>query len=103
MSRFDLSNNPSSRSRAASPFLLDVQSDHLCNLMSRVVGNYTVRKVAQDLSPINEIEGGQFVLETPLLACSGQLVPAPRLARSKLNKTGSLPRSTVCSALTDPT
>jgi toxin CcdB len=74
MARFDLYNNPSTRSRDKSPFLLDVQSDHLGNLISRVVipltrvaGNYTAGKIAQDLSPIFEIEGEQFVLETPLL------------------------------------
>ncbi|WP_321918023.1 CcdB family protein, partial [Paraburkholderia sp. J11-2] len=67
-------NNPSTRSGTRSPFLLDVQSNHLGNLISRVVipltrvaGNYTASKVAQDLSPIIEIEGEPFVLETPLL------------------------------------
>jgi len=74
MARFDLYNNPSTRSGAKSPFLVDVQSDHLGNLISRIVipltrvaGNYTASKVAQDLSPIIEIEGEPFVLETPLL------------------------------------
>ncbi|MEM5312609.1 CcdB family protein [Paraburkholderia sp. JHI869] len=74
MARFDLYNNPSTKSRAKSPFLLDVQSDHLGDLLSRVVvpltrvaGNYTASKVAQDLSPIFEIAGEPFVLETPLL------------------------------------
>jgi toxin CcdB len=85
MARFDLYNNPSPRSKAISPFLLDVQSDHLGNLISRVVipltrvtGNYTASKVAQDLSPIIEIEGEQFVLETPLLGAlrTGDLGPA---------------------------
>ena len=62
MVRFDLYNNPSSRSKAKSPYLLEVQSDPLGNLMSRVViplthvvGNYTPDKVAQDLAPIVEI------------------------------------------------
>ncbi|WP_322059961.1 CcdB family protein [Paraburkholderia sp. J63] len=74
MARFDLYNNPSTRSRAKSPFLLDAQSDYLGNLISRVIipltriaGNYTTSKVAQDLSPIIEIEGEAFVLEMPLL------------------------------------
>ncbi|WP_408523543.1 CcdB family protein [Paraburkholderia fungorum] len=56
MARFDLYNNPSSRHRAKLPYLLDVRSDHLGDLMSRVVipltclaGNYTSGKVAQDL------------------------------------------------------
>ncbi|MGF6267029.1 toxin CcdB [Paraburkholderia youngii] len=85
MARFDLYKNPSSRSKGISPFLLDVQSDHLGNLISRVVipltrvtGNYTASKVAQDLSPIFEVEGEQFVLETPLLGAfrAGDLGPA---------------------------
>jgi toxin CcdB len=74
MARFDLYNNPSSKSGAKSPYLLDVQSDHLGNLMSRVVipltrmaGNYTVGEVAQDLAPIIEIGGEKFILETPFL------------------------------------
>ncbi|RKU01811.1 hypothetical protein C7H84_19030 [Burkholderia sp. Nafp2/4-1b] len=74
MARFDLYKNPSTRSRITSPFLLDVQSDHLGDLISRVVipltrvvGNYTPSKVAQDLSPIIYIAGEPFVLETPLL------------------------------------
>jgi toxin CcdB len=74
MARFDLYNNPSSRSRANSPYLLDVQSDHLGSLISRIVipltrvaGNYTSSKVAQDLAPIIEIGGEKFILETPFL------------------------------------
>lgn len=72
MARFDLHNNPSPRSRAKTPYVLDVQSDHLGNLISRVVipltrvaGNYTAAKVAQDLAPIIEIGGEKLILETP--------------------------------------
>lgn len=75
MARFDLYSNPSARSKANSPYLLDVQSDHLGDLISRVVipltrvvGTYTPSKVAQDLSPLIEIDGEQFVMETPFLA-----------------------------------
>ncbi len=85
MARFDLYDNPSARSKAQSPFLVDVQSDHLGNLISRVVipltrvaGNYTAGKIAQDLSPIIDIDGERFVLETPLLGAfkTGDLGPA---------------------------
>ncbi|WP_233859362.1 CcdB family protein [Paraburkholderia sp. HD33-4] len=98
MSRFDLYNNPSARSRAASPFLLDVQSDHLGNLISRVVvpltrvaGNYTGSKVAQDLSPIIDIEGEQFVLETPLLGAirTSELGSAIGTLRDEQNRIGA--------------
>jgi toxin CcdB len=74
MARFDLYNNPSAKSKGKSPYLLDVQSDHLGSLMSRVVipltlvsGNYTPSKVAQDLAPLIEIGGEKFLLETPFL------------------------------------
>lgn len=98
MARFDLYNNPSTRSKAASPFLLDVQSDHLSNLISRVVipltrvaGNYTGSKVAQDLSPIIDIEGEQFVLETPLLGAfrTSELGPAIGTLRDEQDRIGA--------------
>jgi hypothetical protein len=54
------------------PCLSDVQSDQPGNLESRVgipatrvAGNYTAGKVAQDLSPIIVIDGEPFTLETP--------------------------------------
>lgn len=74
MARFHLYNKPSPRSRAKSPYLLDVQSDHLGSLISRVVipvtrvaGNYAPGRAAQDLAPILEIGGEMFILETPFL------------------------------------
>jgi toxin CcdB len=85
MARFDLYNNPSSGPRANSPYLLDVQSDYLGSLLSRVVipltrvaGNYTSDKVAQDLAPIIEIGGEKFILETPFLGAirASELGPA---------------------------
>ncbi|WP_321867866.1 CcdB family protein [Paraburkholderia tropica] len=97
MARFDLYSNPSARSRAASPFLLDVQSDHLGNLVSRVVipltrvaGNYTGSKVAQDLSPIIDIEGEPFVLETPLLGAfrTSELGPAIGTLKDEQDRIG---------------
>ncbi|CAM2163100.1 toxin CcdB [Paraburkholderia sacchari] len=84
MARFDLYNNPA-QSRIRTPYLLDVQSDHLGNLESRVVipvtriaGTYTASKVAQDLSPIIVIDGEQFMLETPFLAA----LPTSRLGHA---------------------
>lgn len=74
MARFDLYENPSPKSRSKSPYLLDVQSNHLGDLTSRVVipltkvtGNYTLDAIAQDLSPVFDIQGEKFLLETPLL------------------------------------
>ncbi|GAB7536992.1 CcdB family protein [Burkholderia sp. 22PA0099] len=92
MARFDLYNNPSSRSKAKSPYLLDVQSDHLGDLMSRVViplthlaGSYTPAKVAQDLAPIIEIDGEKFILETPFLGAirTSELGPSTGTLKSE--------------------
>ncbi|CAE6856188.1 hypothetical protein R69746_07590 [Paraburkholderia aspalathi] len=92
MAHFDLYNNPSSKSRAKSPYLLDVQSDHLGNLMSRVVipltrvtGNYTSGKVAQDLAPIIEIGSEKFILETPFLGAirTSELGPSTGTLKSE--------------------
>ncbi|TCK33569.1 toxin CcdB [Paraburkholderia sp. BL8N3] len=95
MARFDLYSNPSARSKANSPYLVDVQSDHLGDLVSRVVipltrvaGNYTPSKVAQDLSPLFDIEDEQFVLETPLLGAikTSDLGPAVGTLRSEQDR-----------------
>ncbi|WP_414445253.1 CcdB family protein [Burkholderia sp. 22PA0106] len=92
MARFDLYNNPSSRSKAKSPYLLDVQSDHPGDLMSWVViplahlaGSYTPAKVAQDLAPILEIDGEKFILETPFLGAirTSELGPSTGTLKSE--------------------
>ncbi|TXC89094.1 hypothetical protein FRZ40_03435 [Paraburkholderia azotifigens] len=64
VARFDLYNNPSPRSKATSPFLLDVRSDHLDLLISRVVipltrvaGNYTASKVGAGPLPAHRDRG----------------------------------------------
>jgi toxin CcdB len=94
MARFDLYDNPSPRSRTKSPYLLDVQSDHLGSLMSRVVipltrvaGNYTSGKVAQDLAPIIEIGGEKFILETPFLGAIRTSELGPATGTLKLEQT----------------
>jgi toxin CcdB len=98
MARFDLYNNPSPRSKATSPFLLDVQSDHLGNLISRVIipltrvaGNYTASNVAQDLSPLIAIGAEQFVLETPLLGAikTSDLGPAIGTLKDEQDRIGA--------------
>lgn len=95
MARFGLYDNPSSRSRAKSPYLLDVQRDHLHSLISRVVipltrvaGNYTPGKIAQDLAPIIEIGGEKFILETPFLGAmrTSELGPSTGTLKSEQNR-----------------
>ncbi|HKT98947.1 MAG TPA: CcdB family protein [Paraburkholderia sp.] len=97
MARFDLYSNPA-KSRTTTPYLLDVQSDHLGNLESRVVipvtrvaGNYTASKVAQDLSPIIVIDGEQFMLETPFLGAfpASQLGSAVGTLKGEQDRIGA--------------
>lgn len=107
MARIDLYSNPSSKSKAKSPCLLDVQNDPLGNLMSRVVipltratGNCTPSKVAQDVAPLIDISTGRSSCwRHRSSARSGRVISAPRSAPSKQNKSGSLLHLTVCSAL----
>lgn len=80
MARFDVHPNPSAR-KADVPFVLDVQSDLLSDLGSRLVvplrratawGNLPL---PARLCPVFRIEGEDFVLETPKMAA----VPAKML------------------------
>jgi toxin CcdB len=72
-----------------------VQSDHLGSLISRAVipltrvaGNYTSGKVAQDLAPIIEIGGEMFILETPFLGAIriSELGPATGTLKSEQSR-----------------
>lgn len=67
MAKFDVFPNPSSDG-----FLLDIQTDLLSDLNTRVVVPLLARskapKPAKRLNPIFEIEGEQFVMVTQFLA-----------------------------------
>jgi toxin CcdB len=73
MTRFDVFRN-SGKGQAVAPFLLDVQSNHIGALGSRVV--IPLRRLdcfpkvllPLDLTPIFEIEGVACILDTPQLA-----------------------------------
>ena len=73
MAQFTVYRNKSARSKAVFPLLVDVQSDLLEDLQTRVViplskaAALTKRPVSQ-LTPIIEFEGASFVLVTPQLA-----------------------------------
>ena len=73
MAQFTVYRNKSARSKAIFPLLVDVQSDLLEDLRTRVViplskaAALTRRPVSQ-LTPIIEFEGASFVLVTPQLA-----------------------------------
>lgn len=53
--------------------------------------NYTASKVAQDLSPVIDIEGEQFVLETPLPGSfkTSELGPAIGTPRDEQDRIGA--------------
>jgi toxin CcdB len=72
MAQFDVHRNVSSASRTRIPYLLDVQSDLLEPLATRVVvplaKPQVLGKVAERLSPIFEVEGRKMVMLTPELA-----------------------------------
>ena len=87
MAQFTVYRNKSARSKALCPFLLDVQSDLLEDLETRVViplskaPALTKRPLSQ-LTPVLQFEGESYVLMTPQLA---------GIARSELGAaTGSL-------------
>ena len=73
MAQFTVYRNKNPRTRSALPFLLDVQSDLLENLETRVVvplcPTTAVRgKPLRTLTPVLEIEGKSFLMLTPHLA-----------------------------------
>lgn len=73
MAQFTVYRNKSARSKAAFPLLLDVQSDLLEPLRTRVVVPLTrvagfVKKPVTHLTPTVEFDGERYVLMTPQLA-----------------------------------
>ena len=70
MARFDVYNNPGSQD-GATPYLLDVQSNLLDALESRVViplrslEHFPKVKLSENLTPVFTIKGHDFLLETP--------------------------------------
>ncbi|EXF44436.1 plasmid maintenance protein CcdB [Pseudomonas sp. BAY1663] len=73
MPQFAVYENSNAATKAAVPFLLDVQSDLIAELGTRVVVPlYTAAamkgKILKTLTPIFEIEGKPYVMVTPQLA-----------------------------------
>lgn len=85
MARFDVYRNSGDKS-ADIPYLLDVQSDVLNGLDSRVVvplrrrDCYPVISLPKNLLPTLEIEGVEYVLETPKLAAVPMRILKTRVA-----------------------
>lgn len=83
MTQFAVYRNKSQRSRAAFPYLLDVQSDLLDGLQTRVVIPLTkaaalTRKPVAHLMPLVEFDGDTYVLMTPQLAGIARKELGPR-------------------------
>lgn len=72
MPRYDVYRNPSQKSRAAMPFLLDVQADLLEGLGTRVVVPLGLPRpvplAPRTLQPRLRVEGVELVMLTPLVA-----------------------------------
>jgi len=73
MAQFDVYRNANPATRARVPYLLDVQSDLLDTLATRVVvplckPEVLRGKLAERLNPVFEVEGRKMVMLTPELA-----------------------------------
>jgi toxin CcdB len=79
MARFDVYANPGGHA-ASTPYLLDVQSDLLDGLDSRVViplrslKHFPKVKLSTRLTPVLTIQGEEFLLETPKMGALPQRV-----------------------------
>jgi toxin CcdB len=79
MARFDVYANPGNQA-ASTPYLLDVQSDLLNGLESRMViplrslKHFPMVKLSTQLTPIFTIQSEEFLLETPKMAAVPQRV-----------------------------
>lgn len=82
MARFDVYANPSRAEQAHTPYVLDVQNEHLGPLASRVViplrTPMSFGPPARDLNPLVEVDGVTMVLDTASLASvSASLLKRP--------------------------
>jgi len=73
MPQFSVYRNPNPDAKSVTPFLLDVQSDLIADLSTRVVvplclASAMKGKIIQTLTPVFEIDGKQYVLLIPQLA-----------------------------------
>lgn len=77
MARFDLYRNPGTH-QASTPYLLDVQSNHLAALSTRIViplrrvDRFPEVALPKDLIPVFVVEGVECLLDAPRLAAVPQ-------------------------------
>lgn len=85
MARFDVYANPGSHSNTT-PYLLDVQSDLLDGLGSRMViplrslEHYAKVKLPTRLTPVLQVNGKDYLLETPKMGAVPQRILKTSLA-----------------------
>lgn len=85
MARFDVYANPGSHSNTT-PYLLDVQSDLLDGLGSRMViplrslEHYAKVKLPTRLTPVLQVNGKDYLLETPKMGAVPQRILQTSLA-----------------------
>lgn len=98
MARFDVYPNPGSHV-ATTPYLLDVQSDLLDGLDSRMVvplrnlAHFPAVKLPTRLTPVLTIEGQDFLLETPKMGAVPKRIlktPVTSLADEQAQITAAL-------------
>ena len=98
MARFDVYANPGSHARTT-PYLLDVQSDLLDGLGSRVVipmrslEDFPKVRLPSRLTPVLRIEGKDYLLETPKMGAVPQRLlksPVTSLAAEQEHITAAL-------------
>ena len=81
VARFDVYANPVAEEHAVTPYLLDLQNDHLSGLSSRVVAPLRNEKVfgprARRLNPLFDVRGTSVVLDVAALGA----VPLAELRR----------------------
>jgi len=72
MARYDVYANPFADERSHTPYVLDIQNDHLGPIGSRVVIPLRTPRgfgtPARDLNPLLEVDGKSVVLDTASLA-----------------------------------
>jgi toxin CcdB len=98
MARFDVYTNPGAQA-STTPYLLDVQSDLLSDLDSRMViplrnlAHFAKVKLPTRLTPVLSLNGEDYLLETPKMAAVPLRVlktPLASLVASQADITGAL-------------
>jgi toxin CcdB len=92
MGQFSVHQNASPATRMAIPYLLDVQSNLIEELGTRVVvplcpASSMKGKVVSNLMPIVDVEGKQFVMLTPQLAGVPKRILGPQVADLAARRT----------------